>query len=265
MTEQPLPGGLDSGGTVVRVGDTVRRPGGSNAEPVRLLLGHLARAGFTAAPRFLGLDSRGREVLDFLPGDVAVPPYPDWAADEELLLSVAALQSALHSAAAGFTLPSGMSWATRTLPPGAEGELVCHTDLCLENVVVRDGRAAAFIDFDLALPVDRLFDIAVAARHWIPLRDPADITDARAGTDLSRRFALFADVHELSTDDRRRVVELLIGFLDVALADIREKAAAGHPGYAPMWADGYEPMNRRSREWLLSFLPGRDTAARSGT
>jgi Ser/Thr protein kinase RdoA (MazF antagonist) len=61
-------------------------------------------------------------------------------------------------------------------PHGARGDLVCHTDLCLENVVVRDGRAATFIDFDQARPASPLFDIA----------------DARATTPGSRRCGQMA-------------------------------------------------------------------------
>ncbi|MGC9543170.1 phosphotransferase [Streptomyces sp. UG1] len=252
--EHPLAGGIDQAGAVVRVGETVRRPGGVNAEAVRLFLRHLELSGFRAAPRFLGMDRHGREILDYVPGDVAVPPFPDWAADEELLVGVARLQRELRAAAAGFELPAGCVWRERRLPPGAEGRLVCHTDLCLENVVVREGRAVAFIDFDLAVPADRLFDIAVAVRHWVPLRDPSDIADARADSDLFGRFHRFAAVHGLTSGERERVVELLLGFLDIALEDIRASAAAGHPGYTAMWGAGYAEMNRRSRRWLAAHL-----------
>lgn len=250
--EHSLAGGIDQAGAVVRVGETVRRPGGVNKEAVRLFLQYVQRSGFRAAPRFLGTDRQGREILDYVAGDVAVPPFPDWAADEGLLLSVAETQRDLHAAAAGFALPKGIGWRERRLPPGAEGDLVCHTDLCLEYVVVRGGRAAAFIDFDLALPADRLFDIAVAVRHWVPLRTPSDITDARADSDLCGRFHRFVAVHGLSSDERERVVDILLGFLDVALEDIRASAGAGHPGYAGMWAAGYEAMNRRSRSWIMA-------------
>jgi hypothetical protein len=250
--EHSLAGGIDQAGAVVRVGETVRRPGGVNAEAVRLFLKYLERSGFRAAPRFLGLDRQGREILDYVAGEVAVPPFPDWAADEDLLVSVAQMQQALHAAAVGFELPDGVVWRKRRLPPGAEGDLVCHTDLCLENVVVREGRAAAFIDFDLAVPADRLFDIAVAVRHWVPLRAPSDITDARADSDIFGRFHRFAAVHGLSSDERGRVVDILLGFLDIALEDIRASAEAGHPGYAGMWAAGYEEMNRRSRGWITA-------------
>jgi hypothetical protein len=248
--EEPLAGGVDQVGAVVRVGDTVHRPGGPAATQVRLFLTHLHEAGFTGAPHFRGLDDQGRETLDYLDGEVAIPPFPDWVADEDLLVSVAHLQRELHSAAAGFRLPAGMRWPSRWLPPGAHGDLVCHTDVCPENVVVRDGRAAAFIDFDQATPASPLFDIAIAARHWIPLRDPADITDARAATDLIRRFRLFTDPHHLRAAHRTELIRMLLVFLDDALHSVRRLAESGHPGYARMWTDDYEGMNRRSRAWL---------------
>jgi hypothetical protein len=74
--EEPLAGGVDNAGAVVRVDDTVRRPGGPAAAQVRLFLTHLHEVGFTGAPRFRGLDEHGREILDYLDGDVAIPPYP---------------------------------------------------------------------------------------------------------------------------------------------------------------------------------------------
>jgi hypothetical protein len=69
-----LPGGKQrrlGGGTltpVVRVGDTVRRPTGRWSWAVHALLLHLEAVGFERAPRLLGIDDAGREVLSFLPG-----------------------------------------------------------------------------------------------------------------------------------------------------------------------------------------------------
>ncbi|MEV6153200.1 aminoglycoside phosphotransferase family protein [Nonomuraea sp. NPDC052129] len=251
IEEQPLMGGVDNVGAVVKVGDTVRRPGGPNALQVRELLGHLERVGFRGAPRFLGVDERGREILEYLEGDVAIPPYPNWAADDDLLVSVARLQRQLHAAAAGFRFSGGGTWPPDQHLPGVEGDLVCHTDLCLENVVVRGGRAVAFVDFDGARPVDPLFDIAIATRHWIPLRDPVDIEDARMDADLVRRFHLFTGEHQLTGDQRDRLVGMLIDFMDWALVSLRARAESGHVGFAGLSAQGYEGMNRRSRTWLI--------------
>jgi len=58
MREYRLPGGAVSG--VVRVGSTVRRRAGTRAGFVHELLGFFERAGWPGAPRFLGLDARGR-------------------------------------------------------------------------------------------------------------------------------------------------------------------------------------------------------------
>ncbi|NJP35224.1 hypothetical protein HCJ94_25420 [Micromonospora sp. HSS6-12] len=59
--EEPLPGGFVT--DVVRVGGTVRRTPGPNADRVAALLRHLERVGADLAPRHLGFDEHGREVL----------------------------------------------------------------------------------------------------------------------------------------------------------------------------------------------------------
>ena len=66
--ETPLAGGWVT--SVVRAGETVRRPARSNAVFVHRLLEHLEREGFEAAPRFRGFDEEGREILTFFEGDV---------------------------------------------------------------------------------------------------------------------------------------------------------------------------------------------------
>ena len=73
QAEEPLPGGNASTG-VMRVGDTVRRPAGPHTPAVHELLLYLRAAGFEGAPRPLGIDERGREVLTFIRGTV---PWPD--------------------------------------------------------------------------------------------------------------------------------------------------------------------------------------------
>ena len=75
----PLPGGDVTEG-VIRVGSTVRRPVGPHSPLVHALLAHLESVGFTGAPRFLGMDGSGREVLSYTmarwPGGHAHPGSP---------------------------------------------------------------------------------------------------------------------------------------------------------------------------------------------
>ena len=54
-----------------------------------------------------------------------------------------------------------------SLPPP---ELVSHCDVTPQNVVVREGRAAGLVDFDMAGPASRLLDVVNTAMWWVPLR-----------------------------------------------------------------------------------------------
>ena len=114
--EVPLPGGVANRGLVVRVGDTVRRPLRSTSPAAHALLRHLEDVGFAGAPRFLGVDEQGREVLSHVPGSAVLPPYPAWALTDEALVSVAELLRAYHAAVAGFD-PSPYPWPTS--PPAS--------------------------------------------------------------------------------------------------------------------------------------------------
>jgi hypothetical protein len=64
-----LPGGFVNG--VVRVGDTVRRSASPSSGFVHDLLRYLEHCQWSGAPRHLGFDDQGREMLTFLVGHVA--------------------------------------------------------------------------------------------------------------------------------------------------------------------------------------------------
>src|SRR4051812_23447990 len=87
---------------VVRVGDTVRRPRRPTSPATAGLLAHLDRVGFDGAPRHLGYDERGREVLSYIPGEAATAPYAAWALTDDALVSVAALLRRFHDAMSTF-------------------------------------------------------------------------------------------------------------------------------------------------------------------
>ena len=96
-----MKGGRTTAG-IVRIGDTVRRPTNPNSPFVHKLLVHLEHAGFDAAPRFLGLDEEGREILSFREGRVPHELQPDH--DNDVLRAAAALIRRYHDAVAGSPL-----------------------------------------------------------------------------------------------------------------------------------------------------------------
>jgi hypothetical protein len=247
--EEVLHGGTANRGQVVRVGDTVRRPRRSTSPATHALLRHLADVGFDGAPRYLGVDDRGREVLSFLPGTPIVAPYPDWALTDEALVGVAHLLRAYHRAVSTFD-PTPHRWPPSPPAPFVEG-LVSHNDLNLDNVVFRDGRAVGLIDFDLASPGSRLWDVACAARLWAPLRPDSAIDDGRRGRTLAR-LRLFVDGYGLPARERSRVVDAVGANHGWFRELIRTHAEEGHAVFAEHWNTGARQRARRFGDWFAA-------------
>lgn len=105
--EEMLPGGYST--SVAQVGNTVRRATGSWSPAVHGLLRHLEDRGFQGAPRFLGLDDRGREILTFLEGEVGNYPLPDRLWSDTTLIGDARLLRRYHEASADYVLPEGVT------------------------------------------------------------------------------------------------------------------------------------------------------------
>lgn len=255
-SEIVLKGGRANTGRVVRIGDQVARPTYPQTETVNHFLEHLHRSGVTQVPEPIGFDSDGRSRVSFIPGTAPTPPYPEWAFSEELLIEVAGYQRALHAAATSYVAPVGAVWAVSAgdyFPAAAIAGrelVVCHNDLGMTNVIVSPDthRVSGLIDFDYCRPVDRLFDIAVAIRHWAPFGD-LDLAGAPE-IDRVRRFRLFCDVHELSADERGSTVDLARAFLDKARANIAALAAAGQGSFQQLLDSGYEATNLATVAWL---------------
>lgn len=243
-----LVGGTANRGQVVRVGDTVRRPQRPTSPATHALLRHLADVGFAGAPRFLGVDHLGREVLSYVPGTAITPPYPEWALTDEALVSVAHLLRAYHQAVSTFA-PAPHAWPSPPPAPFA-GELISHNDINLDNVVFREHRAVALIDFDLASLGGRVWDVACAARLWAPLRPETDIDDTRRGRAVAR-FRLFADSYGLARADRERLVAAVRENQRWCYDIVGTAAANGHAGFSEYCAGGAMERAARTQQWYL--------------
>jgi hypothetical protein len=253
----PLCGGTANRGRVVRVGDTVRRPAAPGRPATHALLRHLAAAGFDGAPRVLAAGPV-TEILTYIAGQAAVPPLTADLLTDEALVSVADLLRRYHRAAASFD-PAGYAWP-RPVPARYRTGLVSHNDVYPANVVFRDGRAVALIDFDLAGPGSAAWDFAAAARSFVPLLDEADVTDSRAGRALAR-FRLFLAASGLSRAGRLAVARAVVDNHDWTYEIVTEAAAAGHAAFADHWR-AVAPAAGRARRWCVRHQDALLAAAR---
>ncbi|MFJ2033488.1 phosphotransferase [Streptosporangium sp. NPDC087985] len=246
--ETPLLGGDVTDG-VVRVGDTVRRPTRPSTPSVHAFLRHLEAAGFDGAPRVLGLDAQGREILTYVDGESATAPLTDCAVTDESLAALAALLRRFHDASASFVPPPGAVWEAGS-NDDADPEVIGHCDITLDNVIFRDGLPAALIDFDMARPTTRLFDVVTTLRHWAPIADPLDLEPLRRDLAVGPRLRLFCDAYGLASRERRGLLDLARLRFGRSYDSMRVKAATTGGGWARMWAGGAGERIRRARAWL---------------
>jgi Phosphotransferase enzyme family len=192
VTEQILRGGIANAGLVVRVGPHVLRPSTRHSGSIHAFLRAVSHAGFEGASSPVGIDEDGRERLVFIDDEVPVPPYPDWSQSDAALASIGTLLRGLHDAGRGID-PQGLTWSDSLADP-AGATLVCHNDVCPENVVFRDGIAVALLDFEFAAPGRPVFDVAHLGRLCVPIDEELD--QARLGwrpADRPARLRLVAD------------------------------------------------------------------------
>ncbi|HEX8489153.1 MAG TPA: phosphotransferase [Propionibacteriaceae bacterium] len=238
---------------VVRIGDTVRRPAGPWTPAVHALLNHLHDVGFTAVPRPLGLDDQGREVLSYLPGRAA---GPDALSSPDRLAEVGRLVRRLHDAAASFVPPPEPRW--NALIPADGADLIVHHDLAPWNLVVGDDGSFSLIDWDVAAPGTRLWDIAYAAHGFVPLSSDPDYGTpagpARApgqpGGAVGLRLRTFVDAYDLDEDQRRALVPLL-GRRSRAMHDfLAVQSDLGTEPWVTHWREGHGTAWRNDADWI---------------
>jgi aminoglycoside phosphotransferase (APT) family kinase protein len=238
--EHPLVGGMDPRFAPVRVGNTVRRHAGPSGDTVRALLVHLEAVGFDGAPRHLGTDEQGREILSWVDGDVPLPPYPAWSMTDRALADLGALVRRFHEAASSFVPPAGATWATDWADPtGGVADprrTITHNDLFPENVVFRAGRVVALIDFAMAAPGRPLWDLAIAGEMWGPLGDPARRDQHPADLDGVRRLGVLARAYGLEPEGAEELVGVLVEERAHSVANIRAEIAAGNESWVATWA-----------------------------
>jgi hypothetical protein len=204
---------------------------------VHALLGWFERHGWGGAPRFLGTDERGREVLSFIDGHVAWEAVqPPSITSDPSLARLAVLVREFHDLTAGTPLAAG-------------AEVACHNDLSPKNTVYRDSGTGmvpvAFIDWDIAAPGKRIHDIAHVCWQYLAL-GPGVANPAPAG----QRMRLICDAYGLL--DRGGLVETILWWQDRCWRGIEAKAAAGDVAMIRLHDSGATRSVRDAFDWVIS-------------
>ena len=254
--EEQLAGGVANAGQVTRVGTHVLRPANAHSRddsrvPPRVAGCRLRRHVGARRDRC----RRRSERLEFIPGDVAVPPYPAWAQTDDALASVAELLRRFHAAVADLRFRGGGVERGDGRPGAARFRRRVHRlpqrrvprerrlprrcgrrppRLRLRRTGpshVRRRRVGAHVCADRRRPQRRTAGLGTGR----PARATRRVADAY-GLDAAGRAEMFASV----ADTIARGGEF-----------VRRHVEAGEPGFIRMWNEmgGAERFDRRRRWW----------------
>jgi hypothetical protein len=228
MNEITLPGGKTVG--AVLIDDVVHKKASPWTPTVHALLRYLEDAGFDGAPRALGFDDQGREMLSYLHGEMVGDscPWPRWVFADSTLVQVGQWLRRCHDLTADFVPPADAEWFLgRTMQPGM---IVGHHDAAPYNAVVDGDRLVGFFDWDIAGPSTRENDLAFATLWWIPFCPPCAVEPLgfHDFDDRSRRLHLMLDAYRYD-GDRRAFSSAIVQRARRQAGVIHNGAQAGDP------------------------------------
>jgi len=196
-------------------------------------------------PNFHGIDVRGREVLDFMPGRI-VDVDREVLTDAQLV-ATASWTRQLHQATGSF---AGSGPWRFPGPPGAN--LIGHNDIAPYNICFDGDVLVGVFDWDLSGPTTSLLELGFIAWNCVPLyrRPDVDDPDAFAAARLQLLASAYGGV------DASDVLAATLSRTEYTISGMQVAAAAGDIGmHRLMEATGEPGPTRRALDQLRSRVP----------
>ncbi|WP_281916733.1 phosphotransferase [Nocardia sputorum] len=199
------------------------------------LLDWFERSGWSGAPRLLGMDDQGREILTYVDGHVPLDGLLSTSTGSPTALArVAELIREFHDLTAETDLAAG-------------AEVVCHNDLSPRNTVYREHEQGmwpvAFLDWDLAAPGRRIHDLAHACWQFLDLGP--GVSDLLGTATLLR---LLCDAY--GSDERDELIDTILWWQERCRNGIETAATAGDPAMMRLRAAGVPARIRAAHRWV---------------
>ena len=244
-----LQGGRE--GVIYQLGDKVYRPSTQWSESLHMLLNHVKRMGFDAAPVPFGINSEGYDVLSYLVGDVYNYPLSGAVATDQAISSAGRLLRQYHDATVALTQHESLEGMCWMLPGREPYEVICHGDYAPYNAVLTADTVTGIIDFDTAHPGPRIWDVAYAVYCWAPFKTHEN--DALGNIDeQSKRAKLFCDSYGLQMEVRSQLIDVMVSRLSALIDFMLKEARKGNDAFINHINDGHHLSYAADIEYITS-------------
>ncbi|KAA0549551.1 phosphotransferase [Bacillus sp. BGMRC 2118] len=257
--EEILDGGNIS--NVSRSGVTVRRDIKENGYKIHKLLKHLENKGFNHAPKFFGIDKKGREILSFIEGEAGNYPLKEYMRSNSALRDIAKMLRLYHDAVSDFPLTD--EWKPMDNTPD-KIEVVCHNDFAIYNIIFNNENPVGVIDFDVAAPGPRLWDIAYTMYTCVPLSriyhaqtgDTVQYDSGKHAERIKQRVKLFFESYGMGMEED--YFEMVLQRLEGLCIYMKKKAGEGDIAFQKMIDEGHLDhyqkdilfIREHAKEWI---------------
>jgi len=244
--ERELTGGNMS--SVTTDGSIVYKDAKPQSTTIHRLLKHLESYNIRhiTAPKALGFDNAGREMLSYVPGNTIedYPPTDNISDRINIVRHTALMLHDFHDATVSFVRTPEDIWFLKydgDLPK----EVICHNDFAPYNITFCDNLPIGLIDFDTACPAPREWDIAYAVYRFVPLSQ--QVYCNKSGTyrdydhdkDMAERKILlkeFLNVYGFGMDIKKFVIKRLTALVNL----FDEECEKNNPAFIKMKAEGHQ-------------------------
>ncbi|QPC47883.1 aminoglycoside phosphotransferase family protein [Mangrovibacillus cuniculi] len=255
FVEEKLSGGNVS--NVYRNGNTVLRDSKPESARIHLLLKHLENKGFSHAPRFIGVDKQGREQLSYIEGEAGNYPLKPYMWSESVLAGIAKMLKSYHDAVSDFPVTEG--WSAYDLTPN-NTEVICHNDFAIYNIIFNKEQPVGIIDFDLAAPGPRIWDIAYTLYTCVPLSrhyhtetgEEIRYNPESGAAEKKERVKLFFKAYGLNGLEKG-YLDMIILRLEALCHFMKRKASEGDVAFQKMVDEGHYEHYQKDIAFIQEF------------
>jgi len=184
-----------------------------------------------------------------IPGTVGNHPVRPEMTSDRSLVACARMLRRYHAAAAIQPGWAELPWRYRD-PDPSTWEVICHGDVATYNIVYDGELPVGMIDFDVAGPGPRMWDIAYAAFRLVPLASDESCRGFGFATlpDRPARLRLFLGACGL--DDATGLLETAVRRVEILRDDILARATAGDPSVATQLAEDHVGSYTSDLAWI---------------
>ncbi len=238
---------------VVRDG-RVHRPAHQWSKTTREIVTACRNNGLKFIPEWLGTDSEGNELFEYIEGTVGHDPLTLMLLNDRLLQSAGRSLRLFHDACSILVFREDLAWQFEAMEPR---QVVCHGDFAPYNCIFEDSELVGLFDFDAARVGPRSWELSYALYRFAPFVNLAALDDGFGPIENRiRRARIFIEAYGGSETELRDALNMIPDRLQALIDWMKEEANAGNPHTIENLKDGhhllYESDARHMSE-LLKF------------